>query len=66
VEPPGLGCYGKHGKYIWKFSRRKNLIGNSAEFESGVILNREPVKRFQKCDRMRKPRRRVTTLSKQF
>jgi len=48
------------------FSRRKNMVGNRAENESDARLNREPVKRFQKWDRMRKPRRHVTTLTKQF
>jgi hypothetical protein len=33
------------------------LIGSSAEFENDAILNREPMKRFQKWDRMEKPRR---------
>jgi len=28
------------------FSRRKSLIGNSAEFENDVRLNREPLKRI--------------------
>jgi len=35
----------------------KSLIGNSAEFENDVRLNMELVKRFQKWDRMRNPRR---------
>jgi len=30
------------------------LTGNSAEFENDARLNREPMKRFQEWDRMRK------------
>jgi len=40
-----------------KFSRRKSLIGNSAEFENDARLNREIVMKFQKWDRMGKPSR---------
>ena len=36
------------------FSRRKSLIGNSAEFENYARLNKEPVKIFQKWDRMKR------------
>jgi hypothetical protein len=39
---------------MWRFFRRKSLIGNSAEFENDARLNREPVKKFQKWDRMAK------------
>jgi len=38
------------------FSRRKSLIGNSAEFENNAKLARESVKRFQEWDRMGKPK----------
>ena len=34
-----------------------SLIGNSAEFENDARLNREPVKRFEKWDRVGKPSR---------
>ena len=37
--------------YTWVYT-----VGNSAEFENDSRLNREPVKRFQKWDRMGKPR----------
>jgi len=36
------------------FQKKKSLIGNSAEFENDARLKREPVKRFQKWDRMGK------------
>ena len=42
---------------ICRFSRRKCLIGNSAEFKDDERLNWEPMNRFQKWDRMGKPRR---------
>ena len=46
---------------VWKIDmkvlQKKDLIGNNAEFENDVRLNREPVNRFQKWDRMVKPRR---------
>jgi len=32
-------------------------VPQKKEFENDAILNRESVKRFQKWDRMRKPRR---------
>jgi len=35
----------------------KGLICNSAEFKNDALLNRKPVKRFQKRDIMLKPRR---------
>jgi hypothetical protein len=51
----------------YRFSRRKSLIGNNAEFENDARFNREPVKRFQKWSTMGKPWRvRVTILGKQF
>jgi len=48
----GIWSYIKYGKYIWRFSRRKSLIGNGAECETDVRLSMEVVMRFQKCDRM--------------
>jgi hypothetical protein len=39
------------------FSGRNSLIGNGADCENDARLNREPVKKFQKWDRMGKPRR---------
>jgi len=39
------------------FSKSKSLIGNSAEVGNVGTLTREPVKRFQKWDKMGKPRR---------
>jgi len=49
-------------KKAWKIDmkvlqKKKSLISNSAEFENDARLNREPVKRCQKWDRMGKPRR---------
>ena len=41
----------------YEASPEKSLIGNTAEFENDAKLNREPVKRFQKWDRIGKPRR---------
>ena len=46
-------------KKAWKIDmgfRRKSLIAISAEFKNDARLNREPVKTFQKWDRMGKPR----------
>jgi len=42
---------------IHEGSPEESLIGNSAEFENYARLNRNPVKRFQKWDRVGKPRR---------
>jgi len=40
-----------------KVLRKKGVLGNGTEFKNDAILNKEPVKRVQKWDRMEKPRR---------
>ena len=48
----------------WKIdSGRKSLVGNDTEFENDATLNRDPMKRFQKWDRMGKLRRLCNDLS---
>ena len=44
----------------------EELLANSAKFENGARLNREPVNRFQKWDRMEKPSRPWDNQAKQF
>ena len=43
---------------IRRFSRRNGLIGDGAEFDNDVRLNRESMKRIQDWDRIGKPRKR--------
>jgi len=57
-----------HGwKLVMQVLREKEFGRRGAPFENDARLNnREPVKRFQKWDGMRKPRRPCETLAKQF
>ena len=47
----------KGWKIDMKVLQKNEFIGNGQEFENDAKLNREPVKRFQKWNRMGKPRR---------